>query len=87
MESNLTASAHWHLAMSTQSSTKRAASNLVCMLGCGSRRPTAHIFRNAKEPHLVVTDMQELNPQAPLGEVALVRLRAGRPLQSVFQLC
>ena len=55
------------------------------MLGGGSRRPTAHILRDAKEPHLVVTVPQELHSQAPLGEVALVRLRAGRAWTSAFQ--
>ena len=55
------------------------------MLGGGSRRPTAHILGDAKEPHLVVTAPQELNSQAPLGEVALVRVRAGRAWASTLQ--
>ena len=55
------------------------------MLGGGSRRPTAHILRDAKEPHLVVTVPQELNSQAPLGEVALLRLRAGRAWASTLK--
>ena len=55
------------------------------MLGGGSRRPTAHILGNAEEPHLLVTALQELNSQAPLGEVALLRLRAGRAWASTLQ--
>ena len=55
------------------------------MLGCGSRRPTAYILRNAKEPHFVVTELQKLNSQAPLGQVALVRMRAGRAWASTLQ--
>ena len=35
--------------------------------------------------HLVVPAAQELNSQAPLGEVALVRLRAGRAWASTLQ--
>ena len=55
------------------------------MLGGASRRPTAHILRDAKEPHLVVTVPQELDSQAPLGEVALRRLRARRAWASTLQ--
>ena len=55
------------------------------MLGGGSRRPTAHILRDAKELHLVVTVPQELHSQTPLGEVALVRLRAGRAWASTLK--
>ena len=55
------------------------------MLGNGSRQPTAHILRRAKESHLVVTAPSELNSQAPLGEVALLRLRAGRAWASTLK--
>ena len=55
------------------------------MLDCRSRRPTAHILGNAEEPHLLVTALQELNSQAPLGKVALLRLRAGRAWASTLQ--
>ena len=75
----------WHLTMSAQSSTKGPASILLRMLDGRSRRPTAHILGNAKEPHLLVTVPQELNSQTPLGEVALLRLRAGRAWASTLQ--
>ena len=55
------------------------------MLGGGSRRPTAHILGNAEEPHLLVTALQKLNSQAPLGEVALLRLRVGRAWASTLK--
>ena len=55
------------------------------MLRGGSRRPTTHILRDAKEPHLVVTVPQELNSQAPLSEVALGRLRAWRAWASTLK--
>ena len=71
--------------MSAQFSTKWASSNLVCMSGDGSRGRTAHILRNAKEPDLLVTVPQELNSQAPLSKVALMRLHAGRAWASTLQ--
>ena len=46
---------------------------------------TPHIFRDAEEPHLVLSISPELQAQAPLGQVAVVRMRAGRAWTSAFQ--